>query len=389
MIRPHILVVPELRCEYTLDLARKTKEWGGKVVVRLCEMGITKESIKEISTDYRDAIFGNYSMRGSVDLMLAWGKNQVSLIRKYTDIEPEVVKGIGGIAFDQYSYPLTTRYNKTKPVILLATGFPYADRNTDFAIPEAKCGQGLHKKWVETGREGRMKWIKMIRLLYAYFGDKYHFRILPHPGEKPDVYQSTLKGIGEIVTTSSAFIEVNIADIVVHAGSTIGYEAHLLKKPAFNYMNVCEDVVASKLSPNINSPLELIGAIESVGKGSNADPRIARKLTTWYYGPVDGKATIRCVDEIDKIEVSKKLTYPEQWPKTTEPLDNIDKDIVLKTLRWYCSACCNSFFVTNMKREMVKCPYCGISCVKMPGPDAKQQNNNLLHTSQGNIPTPP
>jgi surface carbohydrate biosynthesis protein len=366
MIQPDFLVVPELRCEYTVNLAKQFRQWGGKVIVRLCEVGITKDSIEGITEEYRRAIFGNFPINDAVDLVLAWGPKQAELIKKYSDVEASKIVSIGGIAFDQYFMPFKQPERTGKPVILMATGFPYADRNLEFAIPEAMCGEELHKTWVLRGRKGRSTWLRMIRMVHAYHGDKYDINVLPHPGEHFEGYEATLRGIGRVVKGSSAFIEVNMSDIIVHAGSTIGYEAHLLNKPAFNYHNVCDDIVSSKLSPNIDNPIDLLKAIEAVELGkSNADPKILKKLEDGYYGPVDGKAYMRCIDAIDKLDKPEKLTIPEQWPKETQPLKDIDKDIALQAAQWHCSACSHNFFVTAMHREMVKCPWCGISCVRI------------------------
>lgn len=391
MIQPDILVVPELRCEYTVNLCKQYKKWGGKVVVRVCEVGITKESIPNISEEYRKAIFGNYPINDSVDLLLAWGKEQAKLIKEYSDIDDGKVVGIGGIAFDQYFFPFKGPKSK-KPTILMATGFSYADRNPEFAIPEAMCDEELHAKWVMRGREGRSSWIRMIKMVSAYHGEKYDINILPHPGERHEAYEACLRGVGKVIKSSSAFLEVNLSDIIVHAGSTIGYEAHLTGKPAFNYKNVCDDVITSKVSPNIDDPLKLLEAIEKVKPGSNAIKKRVAFLERNYYGPVDGKAYMRCADEIGKIEVSSELKIPEHWPAESQPLTDIDKDIALQAAQWFCSACSNKFFVTKMHREMVKCPYCGISCVRImkPGETVKDEHaqlekRNMLDSSQGDI----
>lgn len=365
-IKPHVIILPEIRCEYTVDLAKQCKQYNIAVVVRACEVGITKASIPTISEDYKSAIFGNWDVNDHIDLFIGWGPKMCELFNRYGKIDKKKIFSAGSVGFDQYLHPIAGIAKSEKPIMLFATGFPYADRNPQYSLPEAKAGDPIHSDMVSKCLATRSKWLAMIREVINHFGDKYEYRLRVHGGEREIVYQTVLKDLPITYTSrNQALVDMASCDILIHAGSTMAYEAYLLNKPAFNYYNMSADIKLSFISPKANSIDLLIYNIEHTPLGvSNADKAIVQWAEENYYGKPDGQSHIRAADRINQLPKNPH-NVPDKWPKHTEP-KYAGEDILLDVERWICNACMNHFFVTS-QREMIKCPYCGIACVKLQG----------------------
>lgn len=364
-IKPHIVILPEIRCEYTRDLAMELKSWGVQVVVKMCEVGITEESLPHIKDDYRRAIFGNWPVNHCADMVLVWGPKTKKLICQYGSYDGSKVHAVGGMAFDQYSHmkPDIPRPKTDKKIVLFATGFAYADRNPEYSVPEALTTDSLHGDIVQADRDGREKWFKMISAFCEKYSDEWHIQIKPHGGEYYTVYHSAFKDKAQVFGDMSGHESLIHPDVVVHAGSTLAYEAHLLNKPAFNYANVCQDVIVSKISPCFDDADEFFKAFDAAELGkSNANPEIIKNLETNYYGPVDGKAYLRSADLVLSLPANRPMV-PDMWKPMMET-KYPSKEVVPRAMVWPCGGCGNVFYVTNEHREMAKCPFCGIACVK-------------------------
>lgn len=364
-VNPDIVILPEIRCEYSRDYATQCRKWGIQVVVRPCEMGITEESIPLISEDYRRAIFGeNWPVDDAFDLMLCWGQKMKDLFCKYGKINPDKAVVIGGIAFDQYFLPaFPEKIERTqKKRVLFATGFAYADRNPQYSMPEAKPEDPLHQEMVQIDSTARSKWFALIKRFWAEHGNDWEVWVKMHPGERVEVYQAVLRDTVTICPNYPPVRALRYADVLVHAGSTMAYEAHLMNIPAFNLNNICQDVVVSKISPNISSFEELANALQTVEFGrSNADKQITESLERDYYGLTDGKASERAAEEICKLP-DVKTDIPGEWPKAKEW--KYATPCILQNVEvWFCKGCGSQYHVQG-PREMVKCPNCGIANVK-------------------------
>jgi surface carbohydrate biosynthesis protein len=368
IIQPDIVILPEIRCEYSKYIADKCKEFGVQVVVKMCEFGISEESLPNISEHYKTAIFGRFPVNDCVDRFLAWGPRMKDMMVEHNRIDPAKIAVCGGFQFDQYFLPEYPMEEKKKKIMLLVAGFAYADRNKDYSIPEADVGSPLHKYMVEKDQKGRGKWLEAIPKIVAKYGDEYRIRVKIHPGEKPEPYQVHLRGVeADLVMDMPGFVACQQADIVIHAGSTMGYEAHLRDIPHFNFCNNCEDVIVSKVSPNFDTFEGLVEAIDTCDlTKSNADPTIIEQLETEYYGTVDGKGCDRMADAIDTLPANTP-DIPKVWPYQKEWLYP-EPGMMPKVEQWHCSGCKNCYYMEQSNREMVKCPFCGIANVKISGP---------------------
>ena len=382
MIKPDLVVLPEIRCEYSVDFAKRCKEWGIQIVVRPCEVGISAESIADIKEDYRRAIFGeNWPVNNYIDLVLCWGPRMAELFVEHSKMDHEKMAVVGGIAFDQFFLPPPAQEVKRteKKRVMFATGFAYADRNPQYSVPEARPGDDVHRDMVETDSRVRSQWFKMIKRFWAEHSNEWEVYVKVHPGERPAVYAAVLKDTVVFCPPNSPSVAaLQHFDIVVHAGSTMAYEAHLMKTPAINLLNVCQDVIVSKISPNVTTFEELTEAIKTTPLGqSNADGAIIEILERDYYGTVDGKASERAAEEISKLTdfSLSKATIPNTWPQSSE-LKYLTPCILKDVEVWFCKGCGTRYNVQG-PREMVKCPCCGIANVKMLLPEPPKQGEKL------------
>ena len=373
-VRPDIVVLPEIRCEYTLDFARQLKAWGIQIVVRLCEVGITDPSVEKIEADYRTAIFGNWDYSDCVDLMLAWGPKTKGLQVKYGHLPEEKIVAVGGLGFDPYfaARPLSPMIKPDyKKIVLFATGFAYADRNPEYSIPEAKPEHDIHKRVVERDIAGRKIWLEGMEKFHARFGNNWNMAVRVHGGEREETYLEAMKGKLMAIPALSTCLALQGVDAVIHCGSTLAFEAHLCNLPALNFANITPDALVAAISPQcptIEDLLEDFAALDL--KKSNADPWAVAELKHKWFGPVDGKVAERAADAIAALPDAKAL-IPNTWPPAPEEAKYLTPGVTLTGFQWQCAACQKMSF-TAAGREMIKCPWCGIACVKYMVPNVKR-----------------
>ncbi|KKK85518.1 hypothetical protein LCGC14_2772500, partial [marine sediment metagenome] len=346
IIKPDLVIMSEIRCEYSVDFAKQCKQWGIQVVVRPCEVGISAESIPGIKEDYRRAIFGeNWPANNCIDLMLCWGPKMKDLFAEYGGMDSEKMAAVGGIAFDPFFLPPPPQDVKRteKKRVLFATGFAYADRNPQYSVPEARPEDEVHRVMVETDLKARSEWFKVIKRFWSEHGNDWEIYVKVHPGERLAVYAAVLKDTVVFCPPKVPSVaSLQHFDIVVHAGSTMAYEAHLAKKPAINLLNVCQDVIISKISPNVTTFEELVEALKTTPFGqSNANETIIETLERDYYGTADGKASERAAKEVSKLP-GNKTAIPAEWPRNTE-MKYMTPCILKDVEVWYCKGCGTSY----------------------------------------------
>jgi len=372
LIKPDIVILPEVRLEFTRDLAMLCKSWGIKVVQKRCEMGISRET--EITDELERCIFGNLDWMSCVDLDLVWGEEFASMLVEH-GVPESKIKVIGGIGFDPYFAGWANPPVRQGTRVMFATGFGYADCSPLYAAPESKPGERINIDLVKADRENRCIFQDMMAKVIKKFPD-YTYGVRQHPGEVFHAYGEVFKEkiicLESIVTPMA----VSWADVIIHTGSTMAYEAHLLNKPTINFRNTSLDKVVGKIGPIVNTSeevIDLLGGLEF--EKSNADPAVIKDLER-YYGVVDGKAGKRAAEAILNLEINQ-TNIPNEWPKDT--LKYITKGVYANLVEWKCAACNNVFWVQKL-RAQVKCPYCGIGCVQRRYFVSHDDNGDEVHT---------
>jgi len=377
-VKPDIVIMPELRCEFTVEVAKFLHEWGAQVVIRRCEMGHSEEST--FHPQFEDALFGNYpEIYDYIQYDMVWGPKFKRMLSERFKQPLKKFKVIGA-PFDDYflKRPSDEEIKKRTPgkkSILFLTGFGYADINPIYAIPEALDGQEIHGRMVKFHREVRSKFIQMMRLVMAAVGDEADYLLRLHPGDREGIYRDTFGDDLGYVSAEFPIQSLMRADVVIHSGSTMGYEAHMENVPALNFGNFLLDKVVGQIHPIINCPYELCKALGKIEFGkSNAIKENVEFLEKNYYGPLDGKMHKRIADVIDLLS-ENETNIPNDWPSSKEP--KFKSTGVMPIIEaWVCSECGSQFGLLP-GRGMAKCPYCGIAVIKMvTGPIPKDFQHN-------------
>lgn len=366
LIKPDIVIVPEIRCEYTRDYVRCLHGWGVTVVQRRCEMGITAESGAPDSVF--QCVFSNWPYHEYIDLDIVWGPKFADMVVEHGTPREKVV-AVGGLGFDPYFLPPPPIQKKTdKKQLLVATGFGYADHNAIYVLPEAKTGDPLNYQLVQADRQGRANVIALLQQIVAELSDEWDVLIRPHPGETRGPY-SAVKG-AVVLGPEVAIASLYRCDAILHTGSTMGYEAHLLGKPGLNFRNTSLDNFVGGVHPTWHENDDIIAELRTLDiTKTNADKAVCSALEEGYWGTVDGNANKRATAAILDLPTKPTPKYPMEWPKDRPQY--LTPGVLLTCYTWSCSACGHSYN-TEGNRDMVKCPYCGIANVKIGYSSAKE-----------------
>lgn len=363
LIKPDIIILPEIRLEFMRDLAKQCKEWGIRVVQKRCEMGATEETFKAQSTDELErCLFGNLAYQDYIDLDLVWGPKFASMVEAH-GTPKEKIRVVGALGFDPYflDKPQVVPYKKNR--VLFAGGFGYADKNAMYAIPEAKPGEKIHIDLVKADRENRAEFMQLIEAFIQRYPDWEVF-VRPHPGELYMAYQKVFGDKIKPACEMPALVAIQMVDITIHPGSTLALECHLVNKPSLNFRNTNLDVLVGAIAPRHDNIESLLEAVHYTELGtSNARAEALNKLDE-YYGPIDGKANRRAAEEIVKLPIST-TNIPNEWPEDT--VRYLTKGVYTGLEYWRCATCGHECF-SDPGRDTAKCPFCGIVMNKRPLP---------------------
>lgn len=387
--KPNLVVIPEARCEYTVDYIDLIRSWGIKVVIKRCEGGSAREAWDLMEESEQKTVMGTWKY--NCDLEIVWSQDFADMVAQYGHTPKEKVVAVGALPFDPYFYTKYPTPPAGRKVILFAPGWGHADRSSSYNVPEAEPGSPIHKDAYDRHNEGRAKWVKMIREVGKVLEKQdWATFIRPKVGEIPRAYQDSVGKYCRLappVTTENALWN---ADVLVHAGSTMGIEAHLCGIPAFSYcgaINQVKDYEFPQVSPEIDSIDELINVIKNATfNKSNADMKAVRKLEKDFYGVIDGHACKRAAKEIAKIPLGTPRV-PFAWPPPQK--EYFTPGVWRFIMQWQCECCKNTSFsppdgfsefvlkdfskgvipvlseaTFGSGAEMIKCPWCGIALAK-------------------------
>ncbi len=377
-IKPDIVVMPEMRCEYTRDVAKQLYEWGVVVVQKRCEMGITAESEADGAT--HDAVFGNWQIGEYIDLDLVWGPKFAEMVAENTNIPESKIKVVGSLGFDQYFIPPPPVPPPDGKTVMFAGGFGYADRQAIYAIPEIKPGDPAHVTSVANDRNYRHHFINLIKAFKERFPD-WKVLIRPHGGEGSVAYQQALGEDTDFIANGATVAAITGVNAIIHTGSTMAYEAHLMNKPTFNFRNTSLDKLVGAIAPTYYEVDALLDAFAEVDVGkSNANLDVVTRLERDYYGQPDGKATERAAAAILSLP-HKEPAYPTEWP--VDKVKYLTRGVYVDIAKWFCGVCMNVWY-GDKSRDLLKCPYCGMPCINLNyAKGSGDQNVQMQKVSNG------
>lgn len=372
-IQPDVVVVPPVRNPYSRDFVETCKGWGAGVVTRHTEASCSWQDFNQMDTeDKKRNIIGLYPYL--VDVELVWGKDEAEILNRRGCGFPTVP--CGSFVVDIYHGDLEEFKHKEafnqklgldpkKPNLLIGSSWGFADSAPDLQIDEIK------KYSVED--EGKQNYIELVQVLKKE--DKFNIILRPHPGIDITDY----KALGVPIETEMTATELLCnCDALIHSGSTMAIEAHYLGIPAYQYGDVNRkfttnwfqkpDSPLSRVSPYISKTEEVV-----IGIGSNADEGILTELQGGRYGQMDGKASQRAADEIEKVTGKFKLCWPKAHRDYTLP--HVVKELTHLFTPSMCGVCNDTFFILNQSYfdkikglftdkptelpEHLHCPHCG------------------------------
>lgn len=361
--KPDVVIHPMPGGQYKYDFVEQCKEWGCVVIVRRGEAGMGREQFEKLDDNRKSIILGNWDYSPYVDLELTWGQEFSDIIAEQGCMPAKRIKACGAFAFDSYFTVRGHLPNDHKKTILFATGFSTCDCRSEYCELGIKEDSDYHKEIYAIHRKARDTWLDAIKELVKWFGDEWAFELKVRPGEMTEEYEKTLPDAVKIhAQRTSAAAVLRHTDILVHSGSTMAIEAHLLGIPAFNFCNVNPDPLLSQVSLMLDTYEELeFNLCRATPGRSNINESVLGQLQEHLYGPIDGKACERAAAFVHEHIKDKRITtnIPDTWPKTTKHLaDGVHLEKQEGDARWLCVCCRNSYFAAPY--GVTKCPYCGM-----------------------------
>ena len=367
--KPDVIVVPFPGGQYKYDFVKLCKKWGIVVIVRRGEAGQGREQFEKLSDDYKTVILGNWDYSPYVDLELTWGQEFSDIIAEQSNMPAEKIKACGAFAFDPYFQPDHRRNENHEKTILFATGFSTADCRSEYCETGLPEESDYHEKLYAIHRKARDKWIDAIKKLVKWFSLNWRFELKVRPGESVAEYKKMLPDCVKIhpEDTPSSIVLCDV-DVLVHSGSTMAIEAHLLGIPSFNFCNVNPDPLLSMASPRLETYEELEWNLARAVVGqSNINESVFNELQEHLYGTIDGKACERAAKYIHEYVSSKKIKtkIPNSWPKKpTYLVEGVHLKQQEGDVRWTCPCCRNIYY--GPVAGILNCPWCSMKIERTP-----------------------
>jgi len=376
-LKPNIVVLPEARCEYTIDFCEVLKKMGIKIVIRRCEPMYALQDKKTYTKDELDLICSCFPYKDLIDLEIVWQKDSIKELINGGYNEKDKLVAAGGFAFGLYHnkkllndlycrHEFTKRYqiDIKKKNMLIATAWDYADRNRDYSVPEAPDGHETHHTYYDRCQIGRKAYIELIRRLVETYSNEWNIMVKVHPAEHPWQYQRMFGKRVPVIQTDAAIEVLRCCDLLIHAGSTMALEMHLLNKPSLHFMNYIDGKTLNTMTPECKTIDEVIEKVKTTELNkSNIDKKAMQKCVKTFFGSMDADVYKRTAEAIDKVKPNEQIKIPMIWPK---PLREYITEGVSKTPKqevWRCGTCEKNCFV-DVGKKVVKCPNCALALIK-------------------------
>ena len=350
-VEPNVVVVPPVRNPYSRDFVETCKNFGIGVVVRHTEPSCDKADFERMDQSQKADIYGKFPY--NVDAEVVWGEFEAQELNKRG--VPFKTTAVGAIVADLYKSEFLKekvmskevlcqkhRLDISKPIVLAASPWGFIDSAPDL--------QTDHLQGVSKDAQGRDQYIAMLKELYDGLSATHNILVTLHPGVDEGYYRSQIQGV-PIDTETAGFDLLHNADCLIHGGSTMAIEMHILGKPAFQFSDVngCGwwqdgESVISQVSPRVRSAKELVDAVQMAEKKSNAFPHSLEKLEKGRYGSLDGGAIKKIADVVCQVS-GEFHTY---WPRTHRKYDQLMvrtfNDVVQEAR---CNVCKDTFTIAR------------------------------------------
>lgn len=357
--KPDIVVTPPIRNPYSRDLVETIKHFGMGIVSRHTEPSCDWKDFGKIPPEKKHEILGQYPYY--VDAEIVWSKDEAEMLSKRPGAKFPVF-ACGAFTVDAYKradliethrdkdkFCKERKLDPKKKVLLITSPWGFADSAPDLYIePLDDAKRDI---------EGRDRHFEMIRYLVKKDIQKdWNILVTVHPGVLQEPYKQLCAELKVPLDTETSSFDLKVhADGIVHAGSTMSIGAHFLEIPAWQFgdMNAKgseswwgdPESDISKVSPHFKEAKELCKAILNSKPGSNADLKMIESLEKGRYGQMDGKATVRAAEVIEKT----KGKFALRWPKSTRDYSQLTirqtPRHVITPMR--CAICGEEFVIVN------------------------------------------
>jgi len=358
--KPDVIVIPEVRCEHTIDFVETVGQMGVRIVVRKTEPCFGQKDYDKATESQRNIVLGRWPYY--VDLEICWCPDSVPVVKNWPNFLGDNVQWGGAFTFDHY-WPLPKKKKGKKKTVLFASAWDYAERDPEYSIPEVPIGDPIHIEAHKKCRDGRDKWIAEIKYLLKKYPD-WQIILKTHPAEQPEEYEIAFGDQVTVIVNEFAFRMLPMADVLIHAGSTMAAEAHLMGIPAYRFGNYEQDHLILDISPEVDK-IELDKF--DIGK-SNANTEVIKELEETYFGPIDGKACERAAKYINRLMPNKK-SIPLVWPESKRDYTTfgVHKEMALgmshRDVLQCC--CCKRLVFVSPAVKLAKCPHCSLMLARI------------------------
>lgn len=350
-LKPNIIVVPPIRNPYSRDFVETCKGWGIGVITRHTEASCSWQDFNAMDAPTKHkSILG--MLRYHVDAEIVWGQDEAEILQRRGCKFP--VASVGSLVVDAYfKKDILEEYthrevfaqklgiDPKRKTVLVGSSWGFADSAPDLRIDEI---QSYSKE--DEGRDNYIAFIKELK-------HKLNWNIIlrPHPSVDITEYKKQLDI--PIETEMSAIEMLCNCDVFIHSGSTMAIEAHFLGIPAYQFGDVNRkftdnwfqkpDSPLSMISPHITNVDDMLK--DEYERKSNADKDVLNTLAEGRFGVMDGKATERACDVIEKVKGEFKVC----WPKAHVDYDlpHVFKGNERMTTKSFCNICKNPFHILN------------------------------------------
>jgi len=331
--KPHIVIINHLYDKKRQEYFKKVASWGIKVVI------LPTEGIPTLEK-YREFAAGVDNDLSSVSLHFVWNEPMGKITAKNCTISNEKIKVVGVPRFDFYKEPLKKlliskeefikKYNlkKNLPIITFATNYTqaqFAIQNQTFFKKDSKTlgydkliDENIPQKDFKSRDIAIKAFIKLVKEL-----ENVNFVLKLHPSEEHTYYfkllDNELKNYKDrvaIIVQEYIWDVLAVTDIEVKRSCTTGIESWILGHPTIE-MKLNPNEWYFSLEHTVGSDIvttydELKNTILQYLNGKKISKEKLQKrkefLDTWCY-KVDGKSTIRVVDNLIKLDVAE-LSIP-------------------------------------------------------------------------------
>ena len=203
-------------------------------------------------------------------------------------------------------------------------GSPYILFNTSFALINSVWGDlrtalTTFLSGSDFGEEDARLWLEAERAAYdlvvplvGYFCTRYRVVMRPHPAERAQTWRDTFPDV-EVVEGTLSLPWISSSKVMVHANSTTGLEAALMRVPAINLNPIPaygDRYVLKEINKTVSTAQDAINALESILEDQRGS-QLEKSSMDALFPPDGAKSTARSI--VSELGDTQKLSGDFPW----------------------------------------------------------------------------